>query len=73
MTSHLNSKVAVVTGGSRGIGLAITAALLEEGASVAISGLSQEHLDSLARRWPHTRTGSRSCAPTCARAPTSTA
>ena len=46
MTSHLNSKVAVVTGGSRGIGLAITSALLEEGASVAISGLSQEHLDS---------------------------
>ena len=46
MTSHLNSKVAVVTGGSRGIGLAITAALLEEGARVAISGLSQEHLDA---------------------------
>ncbi len=46
MTSRLKSKVAVVTGGSRGIGLAITAALLEDGASVAISGLSQEHLDS---------------------------
>jgi 3-oxoacyl-[acyl-carrier protein] reductase len=46
MTSHLNSKVAVVTGGSRGIGLAITAALLEDGARVAISGLSPEHLDA---------------------------
>ena len=47
-----NSKVAVVTGGSRGIGLAITAALLEEGASVAISGLSQEHLDSARETLP---------------------
>jgi NAD(P)-dependent dehydrogenase (short-subunit alcohol dehydrogenase family) len=46
MSSHLDSKVAVVTGGSRGIGLAVTAALLEAGASVAISGLTQEHLDS---------------------------
>jgi 3-oxoacyl-[acyl-carrier protein] reductase len=46
MPPHLNSKVAVVTGGSRGIGLAVTAALLEAGASVAISGLSREHLDS---------------------------
>ena len=34
-----------MTGGSRGIGLAVAAALLEQGASVVISGLSQEHLD----------------------------
>jgi 3-oxoacyl-[acyl-carrier protein] reductase len=46
MPSHLRSKAAIVTGGSRGIGLAIAAALLEEGASVAISGLSQSHLDA---------------------------
>jgi NAD(P)-dependent dehydrogenase (short-subunit alcohol dehydrogenase family) len=46
MASHLGSKVAIVTGGSRGIGLAIAAALLDEGASVAISGLSQSHLDA---------------------------
>jgi NAD(P)-dependent dehydrogenase (short-subunit alcohol dehydrogenase family) len=46
MASHLDSKVAVVTGGSRGIGLAVAAALLEQGASVTISGLSQEHLDA---------------------------
>ena len=45
MATHLDSKVAVVTGGSRGIGLAVAAALLEEGASVTISGLNQEHLD----------------------------
>src|SRR3954467_6784165 len=46
MASHLASKVAIVTGGSRGIGLAIAAALLDEGAGVAISGLSQSHLDA---------------------------
>jgi 3-oxoacyl-[acyl-carrier protein] reductase len=46
MSSHLETKVAIVTGGSRGIGLAVTAALLDEGASVAISGLSQEHLNA---------------------------
>jgi len=46
MASHLETKIAIVTGGSRGIGLAVTAALLDEGARVAISGLSQEHLDA---------------------------
>ena len=45
MATHLDSKVAVVTGGSRGIGLAVAAALLQEGARVTISGLNQEHLD----------------------------
>jgi 3-oxoacyl-[acyl-carrier protein] reductase len=39
-------KVAVVTGGSRGIGLAIAEALLGAGASVTITGRSQQHLDS---------------------------
>src|SRR5215212_5800229 len=46
MASHLETKIAIVTGGSRGIGLAVTTALLDEGARVAISGLSQEHLDA---------------------------
>jgi 3-oxoacyl-[acyl-carrier protein] reductase len=46
MVTHLGSRVAIVTGGSRGIGLAVTAALLDAGARVVISGLSQEHLDS---------------------------
>ncbi len=45
MASHLDSRIAIVTGGSRGIGLAVAAALLEQGTSVVISGLSQEHLD----------------------------
>jgi 3-oxoacyl-[acyl-carrier protein] reductase len=41
-----SEKVAVVTGGSRGIGLAIAEALLRAGASVTITGRSQQHLDT---------------------------
>jgi 3-oxoacyl-[acyl-carrier protein] reductase len=47
--SFLQSKVALVTGGSRGIGLAIASALLAEGASVVITGTSQQHLDEASR------------------------
>ena len=39
------STVAFVTGGSRGIGYAVAAALLERGASVAITGMDQRRLD----------------------------
>jgi NAD(P)-dependent dehydrogenase (short-subunit alcohol dehydrogenase family) len=42
--TSLAGKVAVVTGGSRGIGLAVAEALLRQGASVAITGTSDEHL-----------------------------
>ena len=42
----LNGKVAFVTGGSRGIGLAIARALMAEGAQVAITGKSAAHLSS---------------------------
>ena len=42
-------KAAIVTGGSRGIGLAIARALLAEGAQVTITGLDDAHL-SVARR-----------------------
>jgi NAD(P)-dependent dehydrogenase (short-subunit alcohol dehydrogenase family) len=45
----LQGKVAIVTGGSRGIGLAIARALVAEGAKVAVTGLSDAHL-SAARR-----------------------
>ncbi len=45
----LRGKVALVTGGSRGIGLAIARALVADGAQVVVTGLSAQHL-SAARR-----------------------
>jgi 3-oxoacyl-[acyl-carrier protein] reductase len=42
----LEGKIAVVTGGSRGIGFAIAQALLRQGASVAITGTDQERLQT---------------------------
>jgi NAD(P)-dependent dehydrogenase (short-subunit alcohol dehydrogenase family) len=42
----LSGKVAVITGGSRGIGLAIARVLLAQGAAVAITGTNPGHLDA---------------------------
>jgi NAD(P)-dependent dehydrogenase (short-subunit alcohol dehydrogenase family) len=42
----LSGKVAIVTGGSRGIGLAIARALVHEGVQVAVTGRNAAHLSS---------------------------
>ena len=44
MSSSLRGKVAIVTGGSRGIGFAIARALVVEGVQVAVTGKSEAHL-----------------------------
>jgi NAD(P)-dependent dehydrogenase (short-subunit alcohol dehydrogenase family) len=49
MDLHLTDKVAVVTGANKGIGLAITKALVAEGAHVVAGSLSTENLDGLER------------------------
>ena len=46
---HIDGQVAVVTGGSRGIGLAIARALVANGAHVAMTGRSASHLTSARR------------------------
>lgn len=45
MSNSLEGKVAIVTGGSRGIGLAIAAAFVQKGIHVAITGIKKDHLE----------------------------
>jgi NAD(P)-dependent dehydrogenase (short-subunit alcohol dehydrogenase family) len=49
MDLALSGRVALVTGGSRGIGLACARALLQEGARVAIASRSKDHLEHAAK------------------------
>jgi 3-oxoacyl-[acyl-carrier protein] reductase len=46
-TSLLENRTAVVTGGTRGIGLAIAEALADAGANVAICGRNQNNVDKI--------------------------
>jgi 3-oxoacyl-[acyl-carrier protein] reductase len=48
MHANIANKVAVVTGGSRGIGYAIAQALLENGAAVLICSRQRDHVDRAA-------------------------
>ncbi|MGE0446520.1 MAG: SDR family oxidoreductase [Vicinamibacterales bacterium] len=47
--STLTGKVAIVTGGSRGIGLAVASAFIEQGARVFVTGTHEETLAAAAR------------------------
>ncbi len=47
---NLSTKVALITGGTKGIGFGIAEALLKEGAKVAITGRSQKSVDEGVKR-----------------------
>jgi 3-oxoacyl-[acyl-carrier protein] reductase len=54
---NLNGTVALITGGSKGIGYGIAASLLKEGMQVAITGRHQETVEAAARELAKTGPG----------------
>lgn len=56
MENKLNGKVALITGGSKGIGLGVAEAMVEQGMHVAVTSRHQKAADeaaaSLNREWP---------------------
>ncbi|PDO87720.1 SDR family NAD(P)-dependent oxidoreductase [Kosakonia sacchari] len=59
MSTQLNGKIALVTGGTRGIGLATAQELAEQGARVFITGRRQAELDAAVERIGSSATGIR--------------
>ncbi len=57
MGTPLEGQVAIVTGGSRGIGRAIAAALLARGAHVAITGVNKDRLEQAEAELARAATG----------------
>ncbi len=57
--SKLNNKVAVITGGSSGIGLATAERFIADGAQVVVTGRDQEALDGAVAELGERATGLR--------------
>lgn len=57
MSRRFAGKVAIVTGGGSGIGAAVATRLLDEGASVMISGRTDKRLSERTSKMPADRTG----------------